>query len=571
MLLTDQSRFRRHHRPKYQLLFQQKHCSRRRILPWSACASQNKPEKLIIPSLFPGQKLCLHISAALAAANLLCMPSLALAEETATSPYQQANQAADTQQAKTQPLAQDKQSAATNSSSQLPPLPTSFPLLPDVAVQAPQEVILDNGLRVYLLEDREVPLVKGSLLMKGGARASPPDKVGLASISAGVQRAGGSRAHPGSALEEALELRAATIEGGASGESIAMGFECLTEDLGEILGLFNEVIQEPALPQDKLLLYKNQMLNLITHRNDNAAVIPPRELRKLVYGQDSVFARSPTAAQVANFTTADVADFLHTWERPDGAVFGMAGDFDSKQAIALLNESLGKWKPHPSQPATPVPIPNDPLPPQDASGKLFLVDRSGQTQASISVGEVGINLLDPDSFALDVLGDIMNGFGGRLFDELRSKEGLAYSVSGGWNTTPADHVGTFQAGGETAKPVEFLIALQRVLEDVTKQPPSQKVLDTAKAQTLNSFVFNFANTNTQLQRILIYSLLGLPQDYLFQYKAGIEKVTREDVRNAASRHLHPEQQIVVIAADKSIFGGPLTQRFGQVEPLVIDS
>ena len=56
------------------------------------------------------------------------------------------------------------------------------------------------------------------------------------------------------------------------------------------------------------------------------------------------------------------------------------------------------------------------------AGRLFLVDRSGQTQASIAVGEVGIQLLDPDSFALDVLGDIMNGFGGRLFDELRSKE-----------------------------------------------------------------------------------------------------------------------------------------------------
>ena len=56
------------------------------------------------------------------------------------------------------------------------------------------------------------------------------------------------------------------------------------------------------------------------------------------------------------------------------------------------------------------------------AGRLFLVDRGGQTQASIAVGEVGIDLLDPDSFALDVLGDIMNGFGGRLFDELRSKE-----------------------------------------------------------------------------------------------------------------------------------------------------
>ena len=56
------------------------------------------------------------------------------------------------------------------------------------------------------------------------------------------------------------------------------------------------------------------------------------------------------------------------------------------------------------------------------AGKLYLVDRQGQTQANIALGEVGIDLLDPDNFALDVLGDIMNGFGGRLFDELRSRE-----------------------------------------------------------------------------------------------------------------------------------------------------
>lgn len=110
-----------------------------------------------------------------------------------------------------------------------------------------------------------------------------------------------------------------------------------------------------------------------------------------------------------------------------------------------------------------------------------------------------------------------------------------------------------------------------VMQDIRKEAPSQKVLDTAKAQTLNSFVFNFASTNTQLQRILIYSLLGLPQDYLFQYKTGIEQVTSEDVRNAALRHLHPEQQIVVVAADRDSFEAPLQQRFGKVELLSIDN
>ncbi|KAL3137574.1 hypothetical protein ABBQ38_004857 [Trebouxia sp. C0009 RCD-2024] len=540
-----------------------------RLLPAAGYRAMPCPKEILVPRL-PGSCLERACCAAAAAWLMLSAPTVALAAPE-PPPYQQANQTPETQKAKTAPLSQDKQSAATDSSSQLPPLPTSFPLLPDIVVQAPQEVRLDNGLRVFLLEDHEVPLVKATLLMKGGARASPADKVGLATISAGVQRAGGSRAHPGNALDEALEVRAASIEGGASGDAIGMGFECLTEDLGEVLGLFNELIQEPALPQEKLALYKSQILNLIAHRNDNTAVIPPRELRKLIYGPDSVFARGPTATQVAGMTQADVAEFLQKWERPDNAVFGMAGDFDSKQAVALLNESLGKWQPAAAQPSTPPPIPSTPIPPQAHSGRLFLVDRGGQTQASITVGEVGIDLLDPDSFALDVLGDIMNGFGGRLFDELRSKEGLAYSVAGGWNTTPADHVGLFVAGGDTAKPAEFLTALRRVLQDLRTEAPTQKALETAKAQTLNSFVFNFASTNTQLQRILVYSLLGLPQDYLFQYKTGIERVTSEDVRNAAQRHLHPDEQIVVIAADRKAFEADLTQKFGQVELLTIDS
>lgn len=114
-------------------------------------------------------------------------------------------------------------------------------------------------------------------------------------------------------------------------------------------------------------------------------------------------------------------------------------------------------------------------------------------------------------------------------------------------------------------------AVYHFMQDVRNEAPTQKVLDTAKAQTLNSFVFNFASTTTQLQRVLIYSLLGLPQDYLFQYKTGIEQVTSENVRNAAQRHLHPDQQIVVVAADKNAFEADLTQKFGKVELLSIDS
>jgi zinc protease len=84
-------------------------------------------------------------------------------------------------------------------------------------------------------------------------------QVGLATLSAAVQRSGGSTSHPGAALDEALEERAASIEGGAGGEAFALGWQCLREDAGEVLGLFAEVVLQPALPQDKLDLAKSQV------------------------------------------------------------------------------------------------------------------------------------------------------------------------------------------------------------------------------------------------------------------------------------------------------------------------
>lgn len=79
----------------------------------------------------------------------------------------------------------------------LPPLPANFPQLPPLRRPNFERFTLPSGLRVILLEDHEALLVRGVMLMRGGQRANPPGKVGLASISAAAQRAGGSKAHPG--------------------------------------------------------------------------------------------------------------------------------------------------------------------------------------------------------------------------------------------------------------------------------------------------------------------------------------------------------------------------------------
>lgn len=166
----------------------------------------------------------------------------------------------------------------------------------------------------------------------------------------------------------------------------------------------------------------------------------------------------------------------------------------------MVLESLGPWQTDASQPATPPPLPNTPLPPplgQGSQPTVFLVDKPGLTQSAVAMGEVclcagdddvsvgspcgqpctlcgqlrtlcgqhrsaqvGIDVRDADLYPLSVLNGILNSFGGRLFDEVRSQQGLAYSVSGAWVATPVDHPGLFVAGGETAAAGQFIRAVQ---------------------------------------------------------------------------------------------------------------
>eukprot|EP00882_Tetradesmus_deserticola_P031586 GHRQ01035726.1.p1 GENE.GHRQ01035726.1~~GHRQ01035726.1.p1 ORF type:complete len:207 (+),score=74.32 GHRQ01035726.1:199-819(+) len=187
-------------------------------------------------------------------------------------------------------------------------------------------------------------------------------------------------------------------------------------------------------------------------------------------------------------------------------------------------------------------------------------------QASVYAGEPGISLSDPDCYALDVLAATLNGFGGTLFDELRTRQGLAYSVAASWDS-PVDHKGLFVAAAETVQPARFIQELSSVLSAVREEPPTQQALSKAKAGLLNSFVFNFASTYSQLQRTLVFQLLGLPPDFLFTYRDRVEEVTAQQVVAAAARHLHPQQQVVVVVGDAAEFGPQLTEAGFAVQSL----
>jgi len=116
-------------------------------------------------------------------------------------------------------------------------------------------------------------------------------------------------------------------------------------------------------------------------------------------------------------------------------------------------------------------------------------------------------------------------------------------------TGQVDHRGLFVAGGSTAKPAEFVQALRQALRAAAADPPSGAELAAARAEALNSFVFNYADSGSSAARAGAYALLGLPPDYLDEYRLKLERVTEAQVAAAARRHLRPDEAVVVVAAD----------------------
>jgi len=447
----------------------------------------------------------------------------------------------------------------------VPPPPTTAPPLSSPPSISATSGVLSNGLKYYLLEDHEVGLIEGKVMLKGGTRGE--DTTGLSDIAVGVQRTGGTRAHPSGALDAALDALGAQVETGSAMNTLSLGFSGLAEDAEEVLNLATEVLTEPLFEEQRLEVARAQVLNAIEHRFDAPGALPGRLIVKLIYGAESPLAREPTAEAIGALTSDDLRAYWARWERPDNAVIGVVGDFDTREMKSTLERTIGRWKPaegEPEKPPTLAPLPSPPK----LDGSIRFIRDQGTTQATVVLGELGTTVMEEDTVALSALNSVLNGFGGRLFNEVRSKGGLAYSVSGSW-APGVEYPGTFVATGETDRPGRFLKEVKRVLAEVGEsRPPSAEELSAAKQSSLNAFVFTQSRPSKTLFRLVSYDVAGIPADFLEQYYAKLRDVDVKDVTAAAQRRLHPATMDVVVVGNDRL-RGELGRELGE-EAQIID-
>lgn len=440
-----------------------------------------------------------------------------------------------------------------------------FAPLKEVRLPDYERYQLKNGMVVYLMEDRELPLVSGTAIVKTGQRLEPSEKAGLADLVGTLMRSGGSELHPADRLNQILEAKAALVETSIDTSSGVASFDALSEDTEQVFNLFAEVIRAPAFPQDKLELAKNQQKGAIARRNDDPNDIASREFQKLLYGQDSPYARTIEYTTLDNISREDIINFYANSFYPERTILGIVGDFDSTEMKALIEKAFGDWQSAKSESAITIPSAS-----QKQKSGVFLVDRPDLTQSNILLGHIGGQLDSPDYPALTVLNGVLNGYGGRLFNDIRARQGLAYSVYGVWSAR-YDYPGMFIAGGQTRSETTTPL-IKSVLSEIDRMRTTlitKEELAYAKESILNSFVFNFQKPEQTLSRLLRYEYFGYPKDFIFQYQKGVKDTEIQDVQRVAQTYLQPEQIITLVVGNSKEIQPPLSTLGQQVKAVDI--
>ena len=457
------------------------------------------------------------------------------------------------------PQATATPSTAPATSWQKVPIPPLHQFKP----QEPRRVELPNGMIIFLQEDHELPLIDGTIRIRGGSREEAADKVGMISLYADVWRTGGTKSKTGDQLDDFLEAHAARVEASDSADSTFLSWSALKENYDQVFPVVLDLLENPEFRQDKIDLAKQQFFSLISRRNDDLDDIAVRESTKLAYGADSPYARTAEYDTVNAITREDFLQWHKRTIAPNNMILGIAGDFDSAAMEQKLRQAFGGMAK--GEPFVPAKIIfNNP------KAGIYFVEKNDVNQSSIEMVDLGIDRRNPDYYAIEVMNELFGGgFSSRLFVNIRTKQGLAYSVGGGVGTA-FDHAGItrFAMGTKSATTAAGIDALRKEMDKLitgTVQPLEMKK---AKDAILNSFIFEFDSKQKVLAERMRYEFYGFPPDFLEQFRAGIEKVTPADVDRVARKYLHPEKMAVLVVGNPKDFDRQLST-FGKVNTVDI--
>jgi len=406
-----------------------------------------------------------------------------------------------------------------------------------------ERVVSPGGIEAWLVRDRMVPLVAIEFSFRGGAALDPAGKAGLADMTSSLLDEGAGDLDS-QAFQQKLADLAVEMSFSVGTDTFRGSLKTLNRNRDEAVELLRLALAAPRFDADAVERIRQQTLALLARKSTDPDEIAGRVWWKAVF-PDHPYGMpvEGTPSSINAITADDMRRLVSERFARDQLIIGVVGDITPGELGPLLDRAFG------GLPAVgkPVQIPEATL---HSAGETFIVRRDVPQSVAL-FGQRGVKRDDPDYYIADVMNYVLGGgsFASRLYEEVREKRGLAYSVYS--YISPMDATAVL-AGGvstENSRVGESLAVIRTEWARMRDGGVTDDELRDAKTYLTGSFPLRFTSTD-RIARMLVgmqYNDLGI--DYIDRRNEYIGAVTKDDVARVAKSLLQPEALTFVIVGD----------------------
>ena len=448
------------------------------------------------------------------------------------------------------------------------PRATPPPPAPPRSVEFPKPVeqTLTNGLRVIVSERSDTPLVSAQLIIKNGGEVDPPELPGLADMTANLLTKG-TQSRDATQIAEAVEALGGSLESGARWDASNATVGVMSAKIGPAMEILADVVRRPTFKSEEVERLRQQYLDNLTLALGEPSAIARFVAARVVFG-DSPYGHpiSGTTESLARISRDDIAKMHERFYRPDNAILVIGGDIKAKDAFAFATRSFGDWQ----KPATAIPVSSATANISAAkSGRVVVIDKPDAGQAAVYLARIGINRKDADYFRGIVANSVLNGYSGRLNQEIRIKRGLSYGA--GSSLDARRDVGPFVASAQTKNESGTQVAdlLLSEIGRLSSSPPAEAELSPRKAVLIGNFSRNLETANGLVTQVASLALYGLSLDEINRYISNVQTISSADVEKFAGARLDAKTSSIVVVGNAKAFLPDLEKHYPNVEVIPI--
>ena len=418
------------------------------------------------------------------------------------------------------------------------------PLQPrPIAIPAPRETVLSNGLTLVVVEDKRLPLVSYRLAFRVGGAFDPPGLPGLTDLLAGLMPEGTTSRTSREIADEVARM-GASLSAGASSDYTIVGASALTQFNEQVLDLMAEVVLEPSFPENEVELAKQNTKESLRQQRAQPSFLASEMVARIMFGEHPYSIVAPTPESIDRATRDEFVKFHRSKLVPNNAVLIISGDIRYDDILNRVESLFSTWNKGEDI------VANFSEPPVRTKRTAYLIDRPGSAQSNIVIANSGIKRTSPDYFPMMLMHTVLGAnASSRLFMNLREDKGYTY---GAYSTLDARRsAGTFRATAEVRTAVtgdslkEFFFELDRI----RREPVSQKEIADAKSYLTGVFPIRLETQEGLIDQLVQIKMLNLPDDYLQRYRERVQAVTVEEIQRVAQAYVTPDLAALIVVGD----------------------